>query len=139
MIVLDTNVVSELLRARPDANVLVWFSAQTPARLHVTCITQAEMLLGVALLPAGKRREYLQQSMQTFFEVDFVSRDLPFDRDAAAAYADITASRRAAGRPITILDAQIAAICITAGASLATRNTRDFEDCGLHLINPWLS
>lgn len=136
---LDTNVVSELLRARPDANLLAWLSTRSRTQLHVTCITQAEMLLGVALLPRGKRKDGLQQSMRSLFEVDFGSRALPFDREAATAYAEITASRRAAGRPISILDAQIAAICISVGASLATRNLRDFENIGLSLHNPWMS
>lgn len=137
MIVLDTNVVSELLRQRPDANVMNWFSAQAPSRLHVTAITQAEMLLGVALLPAGRRKDGLQRSLQAFFEIDLGSRSLPFDRVAALAYAEVTASRRAAGHPITILDAQIAAICRAAGAAIATRDSAGFKDCGLDIINPW--
>ncbi len=138
MIVLDTNVVSELLRAQPNPNVLRWYSLQTLAQLHITSITQAEMLLGVALLGPGKRKDGLQQSMQHFFERDFGSLALPFDHKAADAYAQITASRRAAGRPIMILDAQIAAICSATGASIATRDVTDFADCGLDLINPWL-
>lgn len=137
MIILDTNVVSELLRARRDATVVAWISARPPRAFHTTSVTQAEMLLGAALLPPGKRRDGLQLSIGNLFAQDFESRVLPFDHSAAPAYAAVTAARRAAGRPISILDAQIAAICVATRAQLATHNIADFEGCGIDLINPW--
>ena len=137
-ILLDTNVLSELLRAQPARSVLAWFAAQRPESLHVSAITQAEMLLGARVLPKGKRRAALEQALKTMFEQDFRGRVLAFDASAATAYVDIVAGRRTAGRPISQLDAQIAAIAQRADMKLATRNTADFTDCGLTLLNPWV-
>lgn len=134
---LDTNVLSELLRARPAPQVLAWFAAQSAETLFVSAVTQAEMMLGARLLPAGKRRTALEGALTAMFEEDFAGRILPFDTAAVAAYVQIVGERRAAGRPITQFDAQIAATARTAGLRLATRNTADFERCGLKLINPW--
>ena len=134
---LDTNVLSELLRARPEPAVLAWFAVQTPDSLVVSAVTQAEMLLGVRLLPAGRRRQQLQQALQAMFREDFGGRVLPFDTAAAADYADVVHARRNAGRPISQFDAQIAAIALCRGAGLATRNVADFEGCGLVVDNPW--
>lgn len=135
---LDTNVLSELLRKQPDAAVLAWFARQPADALHVSAVTQAEMLLGARLLPAGKRRAQLEQALDAMFSEDFGARVLPFDGAAAIAYAPIVALRRAAGRPISQFDAQIAAIAASRDLCLATRNTTDFEGCGLTLVNPWL-
>ncbi|MFN0182378.1 MAG: type II toxin-antitoxin system VapC family toxin [Aquabacterium sp.] len=135
--VLDTNVLSELLRDRPSPAVLAWFASQPPEGLFVTAVTQAEMMLGARLLPAGKRRSALEQALSAMFEEDFSGRVLPFDTGAAAAYVEIVAGRRALGRPVPQFDAQIAAIVRKAGATLATRNTADFERCGIALIDPW--
>ena len=137
-ILLDTNVVSELLRKQPDAAVLAWFAAQPADTLCICAVTQAEMLLGARLLPAGKRRQQLQSALDGMFADDFNGRVWPFDAAAAAGFADIVATRCAAGRPISQFDAQIAAIARLRGAVLATRNTADFEGCGLMLHNPWL-
>ena len=137
MIILDTNVVSEAMKPAPAAAVFRWLSSQPASKLFVTTVTQAEILYGLELLPKGRRRAALQSTAEAMFEVDFAGRILPFDSDAARILPDIAASRRASGRPIAQLDAQIAAIARSRGAELATRNTADFEHCGITLINPW--
>lgn len=134
---LDTNVLSELLRAKPDPAVLAWFAAQPADSLFVSAVTQAEMLHGARLLPAGKRRRQLEQSLEAMFNEDFAARVLPFDASAADQYATLAAERRRAGRPISQFDAQIAAIASSHRMALATRNVSDFEGCGLTLTNPW--
>ena len=134
---LDTNVLSELLRAQPHAGVLAWFGQQSADSLFVSAVTQAEMLLGVRLLPRGRRRERLQAALDAMFREDFAGRVLPFDSAAAAAYAAVVERRRSVGRPISQFDAQIAAIAHCAGAAIATRNLRDYEGCGIKVINPW--
>jgi predicted nucleic acid-binding protein len=137
MIVLDTNVVSELMRAKPSGAVVRWIAAQPAASLYVTSITLAEVFHGIALLPAGQRRGAIQAAAESMFEVEFGGHVLSFDGAAARAYAGIAADRRQAGRPISNFDAQIAATALVARASLATRNISDFEGCGLKLVNPW--
>jgi predicted nucleic acid-binding protein len=134
---LDTNVLSELLRAQPDKAVLAWFDAQPNETLLVSAVTQAEMLLGVQLLPTGKRRTQLQHGVEAMFRDDFAGRVLPFDAAAATAYAPIVAARRRAGRPISQFDAQIAAIAASRRLGLASRNLADFDGCGIVLHNPW--
>lgn len=135
---LDTNVLSELLRSEPQPAVLAWFASRPAESLYVSAVTQAEMLLGARILPKGKRRQTLEAALQATFDEDFAGRILPFDTGAARPYVDIISSRRAVGRPISQFDAQIAAIAKHAGAELATRNITDFEGCGVALINPWL-
>lgn len=137
MIVLDTNVVSELMKSAPDAAVARWIAQQQAATLYTTSITQAEVLHGILLLPAGKRRAALQAAAEAMFDQDFGGRVLPFGGDAARAYAQIAAQRRRSGRPISNFDAQIAAITRAARAALATRNASDYEDCGIKVMNPW--
>lgn len=137
MIVLDTNVVSELMRAAPDRHVVAWVAGQPPAGLFTTSITQAEILHGIMLLPAGKRRAAIAQAAEAMFEEDFDGRILSFASDATRPYAQIAVARRSAGRPISHFDAQIAAIAYAAGAGVATRNTLDFEGCGVRVVNPW--
>ncbi len=134
---LNTNVLSELLRAEPSPAVLAWFAAQPPEALFVSAVTQAEMMLGARLLPVGKRRTALEVALLRMFAEDFTERVLPFDAAAVQAYVDIVIERRSRGRPISQFDAQIAAIARQAGASLATGNTDDFEHCSLTVINPW--
>ena len=136
-ILLDTNVLSELLRAEPDGSVLAWFAGQRTETLFVSTVTQAEMLVGVAVLPVGRRRTHLQQAVEAMFRDDFAAHVLPFDDLAAAAYARVVAARRRAGRPIAQFDAQIAAIAVCREMGLATRNGTDFEGCGLTLHDPW--
>lgn len=137
MIVLDTNVVSEFLLALPNPLVVQWIEKQSPPSLHVTSVTEAELRLGAAILPAGKRKNHLTKLIEDTLHEDFPDRILSFDSAAAALYADICAHRRALGRPISPFDGQIAAICKVRGATLATRNVADFADVGLKLINPW--
>ncbi len=137
MIILDTNVLSEIIRKTPDANVEAWLDTQPLADLFTTTITQAEMLLGVALLPGGKRRNSIEKAVAGIFDEDFAGRMFPFDEAAARSYAAIAAKRRRAGHPIVQFDAQIAAIALSRKAILATRNTSDLAGCGLETINPW--
>jgi toxin FitB len=138
MIILDTNVVSELMRRTPAAAVVRWVDSRPIARLYTTAITQAEILHGLMLLPRGKRRDAIAVAATQMFESDFVGRVLPFGSDAARAYAEIAASRRRSGRPISAFDAQIAAIARSTGAELATRNVDDFGGCGIDVVDPWV-
>lgn len=137
MIILDTNVVSELLRPAPSPAVEAWLAAQDGPTVFFTAIGEAELRLGVAILPAGRRRTALAEAIDAMLEEDFRDRILPFDTEAAEAYAAIAADRRAAGRPISQFDCQIAAIARIHAAVLATRNTVDYEGCGIEVIDPW--
>ncbi len=137
MIILDTNVLSEALRPLPSGVVLRWLAAQEPEAVFTTAITQAEVLYGIELLPPGKRRVRLSAAIEKMFAEEFQGRILPFDDEAARAFAKILAARDAAGRPISQFDAMIAAIARSRHAAVATRNTADFERCGIQLINPW--
>ena len=135
---LDTNVLSELMRDGPAPAVLQWFAGQTAPLLHTNTVTQAEMLAGIAVLPAGKRRDALAQAAQQIFNKDFLGRCLAFDSAAAEHYALVRAQRQHAGQPIHTEDAQIAAIALAASMKLVTRNTKDFAEIdGLVLVNPW--
>jgi predicted nucleic acid-binding protein len=136
MIVLDTNVLSELMRAEADVGVLSWIARQPLASMFTTALSEAEVRMGLALLPTSKRRSALQSAADGLFE-DFGPRVLPFDSDAAVACATIGAARRKAGRPITVIDAQVAAIARARGATLATRNVKDFSGCSITLVDPW--
>ena len=137
MIVLDTNVISELMRAQPHPNVLAWMQSQPRALLYTTRINQAEVLYGIAALPEGRRRAGLAAAADAMFAEDFVDRILPFGAAAAAHYAGIVLARRRAGNPIEGFDALIAAIALAAGADVATRDISGFAGCGLNLIDPW--
>ena len=138
MIVLDTNVLSELMRVEPSTRLLDWFSRHPAAELFTTSITQAEMLAGVALLPKGKRRTAMSMTIDDMFANDFRGKVLSFEQDSAREYARIVVARTEAGMPISQLDAQIAAIARAHGASVATRNISDFEKSGVEVINPWI-
>ena len=137
MIVLDTNVVSELMRTRPHPGVVVWLDRQAGDMLFVTAVTEAEIRTGVALLPDGERRRGLSASTERAFGVLFAGRILPFDSGAAQDYAVISAARRAAGRPISHADCQIAAIARSRRAAVATRDVDGFQGCGIDVIDPW--
>ncbi len=139
MIIVDTNVISELLRPVPAERVETWLSAQDGASVYFTTIGEAELRHGVAILPAGKRRAALLRAIEGILDEDFRDRILPFDRPAARAYAAIAAERRALGRPISQFDCQIAAIARAHGAGVATRNISDYESCGIELVNPWVA
>ncbi|WP_250451888.1 type II toxin-antitoxin system VapC family toxin [Caballeronia sp. ATUFL_M2_KS44] len=137
MIVLDTNVLSEVLRPAPEPRVLSWLANQPRAALFTTSVTRGEIFYGIRLLPAGARREALWAATQVIFDEDFAGRVLNFDSDAADAYARIAVSRRSAGKPISQFDAMIAAVTLSRGASLATRNVKDFVECEIEIIDPW--
>ena len=134
--VLDTNVVSELMRPEPDAAVLAWLNEQAADTLWLNSVVVSELLYGVARLPDGKRRAQLALAVQAMLAEDFSGRVLPFDLEAAVVYADLVAMRERQGQPVDVADSQIAAICLTHGASLATRNTKHFDGLGLMLLNP---
>lgn len=137
MIVLDTNVLSELLRPRPEHKVVGWLQQQVRSQVFTTAISRGEMLFGVLILPAGRRRQQLLEEMRAIFDIDLRGRVLSYDGAAATAHAQFAARRRAEGRPVAQSDAMIAGIACSRGAALATRNTRDFEGCGIELVDPW--
>ena len=137
MIVLDTNVVSELMRSVPAEQVVEWVDRQTSADVHLTAITVAELLYGVARLPDGQRKNDLAQHVEAMISDEFDHRVVAFDETAAAHYADIVVRRERSGRPISAADAQVAATCRSHGAVLATRNTDDFTDTGIAVVDPW--
>ncbi len=137
MIVLDTNVISEMMRAVPDGRVAAWMASQSASVLFTTALTQAEILYGLALLPEGRRRDEMLSAARAIFNEDLTGRILPFDSEAATIYPQIAAGRRQNGQPIRQFDAQIAAIVRSRGARLATRNVRDFQDCGIEIVDPW--
>ncbi|MCZ0935806.1 MAG: type II toxin-antitoxin system VapC family toxin [Gemmatimonadetes bacterium] len=137
MFVIDTNVASELMRSEPTAAVAAWIAEHDAQDMYLTAVTEAELLYGVAILPAGRRRNALEAAMTRWLNLGFRERILPFDSAAAHAYAEIAAERRHAGRPIGEADCQIAAISRTRGAALVTRNVRDFGGTGLAVIDPW--
>ena len=154
MIVLDTNVLSELMRSQPNKSVVRWIATQKATNLFITALTQAEILYGLELLPEGKRRTALIEAAQSMFDLDFARRILAFDSSAAPQFSAISAKRRKIGRPkswcafpsavkrrgvapLSQIDAQIAAISRLHNATLATRNVSDFEQCDINIINPW--
>ncbi|MSQ84258.1 MAG: type II toxin-antitoxin system VapC family toxin [Myxococcales bacterium] len=139
MILLDTNILSELMQPQADANVVAWLDQHDSECLMISAVTAAELLYGIGRLPAGKRKADLLAAADTMLNQDFADRVLPFDALAAARYATLVVHREQSGRPIGMADAQIAAICLSHNAVLATRNTKDFVDIGLPLINPWLA
>ena len=134
---LDTNVVSEILKPKPSETVTRWLAAQNASEVFTTTITQAELLYGVESLAPGKRRTQLLAAIEEILATSFEGRILPFDENAAREFARIVAARDARGRPISNSDAMIAAIARTCRASVATRNTTDFAGCGIAIINPW--
>jgi predicted nucleic acid-binding protein len=138
MIVLDTNVVSELMRGTPEPSVITWLGQQRSAELFTTAVTLAEVRYGIARLPDGRRKNDLAQAADEVFSA-FPEQVLPFDAVAAATYADVVTDRDKAGQPIDGFDAQIAAICRSRNATLATRNTKDFHQTGVELVDPWLT
>ena len=137
MIILDTNVLSELMRTKPSARVVAWVAKQAAAELCTTSITEAEIFCGIELLSKGRRREGLLAAAEAMFTEDMAGRIFAFDSDSARAFSKIAAYRRALGRPIHHADAQIAAIAQVRGAKLATRNVADFGNCGLDVLDPW--
>jgi predicted nucleic acid-binding protein len=137
MILLDTNVVSEATRPRPDSLVEQWLAGLSEAEAFICATTEAELRYGVALMPPGRRRSVVEADLDRMLTLVFADRILPFDSHAALEYATIASDRRRSGRPISIADAQIAAIARSHGAALATRNVTDFAGCGIEIIDPW--
>ena len=138
MTILDTNVLSETMASAPSERVLAWISNRRHAdNVFITTITVAEILYGIEILAPGKRRDKLSAQAEGMFAEDFLGHILTFDEQAARAFSQIAADRRRQGRPIAEMDAQIAAVARVHGALLATRNTADFEGCGIRLVNPW--
>jgi toxin FitB len=137
MIILDTNVVSEPLKPQPDPKVLAWLDAQAPETLYITSINLAELATGIAVLPAGRKRTALQQALDQRMMPLFEGRILHFDAKAAHAFAMLNAKLQMLGHSISFADGAIAAIAVVHGFTLATRNTRDFKNTGVELIDPW--
>jgi toxin FitB len=137
VIILDTNVISELTRPVPDSGVIAWVDSQPTEETAVTAITVAELRYGVRRLPDGRRKTELSEAVSALVDADFRGRVEAFDALAAEQYADVVATRERTGGPISTSDAQIAAICRVLNATLATRNTADFTGTGVGLINPW--
>jgi predicted nucleic acid-binding protein len=137
MILLDTNVLSELMRPTPDPAVAAWVASRSAAGLATTAITKAAILHGIARLPSGRRRDALQRAAAAMFDEEFGDRVLPYDSAAAPHYASLRSARERAGRPISAFDAQIVAIARTHRATIATRDLGGFEDCGVPLVDPW--
>ena len=137
MIVLDTNVISALMQREPDPNVVAWLDGLPPESVWTTSITVFEVRLGLEILVAGRRRHQLEEAFAKALEEDLESRVLSFDQAAAQAAGRIAAERRRAGRTVEIRDVQIAGIVNVRKATLATRNTRYFDGCGLLLVDPW--
>lgn len=137
MYVIDTNVASELMRPSPAPAVGAWIAGRDAEELYLTAVSEAELLYGVAIVPAGRRRNELEAVMLRWLDTGFADRILPFDSAAARDYADIAAGRRSAGRPIAPADCQIAAIARSRGMAVITRNVRDFGDIGITVVDPW--
>lgn len=137
MILLDTNVISELMRPTPNPDVMAWVASQPQDMLCTASIVQTEILYGIACLPQGKRKTDLATAAAAMFAEDFGERILPYDSLAAPLYAEMVIRRRTAGRPIEAFDALIAATARAWGAAVATRDTDGFANLGLDLINPW--
>ena len=134
---LDSNVVSELIRRVRNPVVVSWVISSPLEGLYFSAVAEAELRYGAALLPEGRRRQTLLMDIEGFLREAFGHRVLPFDRHAAREYADIAAARRSAGRPVASADCQIAAIARSQGMTMVTRNVRDFEDIGVEIFNPW--
>ncbi len=137
MLVLDTNMLSAMMSAEPIRKVADWILDQPSEELFTAAVCQAEILSGISILPNGRRRAALEEAARAMFADDFHGRVLPFDTEAAAAYAEVFADRRKAGRPAGTVDLMLAAIARVRGARVVTRNVADFEGVGLTIINPW--
>jgi toxin FitB len=137
VIILDTNVVSEVMKASPAVRVIKWLASQISSRIFTTSVTQAEIFFGLEIMPQGRKREALYNAAAAMFKDKLARRVLAFDGDASHIFAAIAAARRRAGQPIGQFDCQIAAIARSHGAAIATRDLGDFVDCGVELIDPW--
>jgi toxin FitB len=136
VIILDTNVTSELMRAEPASTVIAWLTAQSPNELFSTVVTVAEISYGLERLPSGRRRKSLEKAYQSL-STGMAEEILPFDVEAALLYGPLMARKERAGSAMNPMDAQIACIAASHGATIATRNESDFANCGVKLSNPW--
>jgi predicted nucleic acid-binding protein len=136
VIVLDTNVIAEAMRPEPNPAVVSWLNGQSAETLYLSSVTLAELLFGIGAIPTGSRRDRLAQALDRLLAL-FPGRVLPFDQDAARRYADMAVTARAAGHPLPVSDGYIAATAASRGFAVATRNTRDFQNIGVDLIDPW--
>ena len=137
MYILDTNILSELMRSAPNAQVVEWLNAQSVDAIYTTAITVSEMQYGVQKMPAGVRKSNLINAVDGLFNIDFADHILPFDVQSAFIYAKILTERELMGQPMSMADAQIAAIAISHHATLVTRNTKDFENIDVLIVNPF--
>ena len=137
MVVLDTNVLSELMRPAADRVMTAWFADRATSSLYLTAVSEAELRFGIAIMLSGRRRDGLAAGLERMLRTGFANRILPFDSRAAHAYAEIAAARRRMGRRIPEADCQIAAIARSHGMAVATRNVGDFSDTGIEVIDPW--
>ncbi len=137
MILLDTNVVSEVMRSAPERRVLEWLNSQESSSLYFSTISMAEIAYGISILPVGRRRAELKERFEQFVGRAFAERVVNFDIGAALIYGEVMGVRKELGRPMSVPDGQIAAIARWKGMALATRNVVDFEECGVELVNPW--
>lgn len=137
MIILDTNVLSALMQRTPDAQAVQWLNTQPADSVWITAITLFEARYGLALLPAGRRRQQLLVRFEALVQEDLEGRVLGVDGRAAAMAAELAARRKARGRPVDVRDTLIAGVAMAHGASLATRNTRHFDDLPTPVVNPW--
>jgi predicted nucleic acid-binding protein len=136
VIVLDTNVIAEAMRPEPNPAVVSWLNGQSAETLYLSSVTLAELLFGIGAIPSGARRDRLAQALDRLLAL-FPGRVLPFDQDAARRYADMAVTARAAGHPLPVSDGYIAATAASRGFAVAARNTRDFQNIGVDLIDPW--
>lgn len=137
MIVVDTNVVSELMKASPDHSVVSWMNDQESSTLFLTTVTVGEIGYGLRVMPQGRRRLQLEQGFERILAEAFVGRILAFDEEAARHYAEVMGRRQEIGRQLSVLDGQIASISRAKGFAVATRNVKDFVECGVEIINPF--
>ncbi|MCP3688651.1 MAG: type II toxin-antitoxin system VapC family toxin [Gammaproteobacteria bacterium] len=137
MIIVDTNIISEVMRREPLPIVLEWLNSQVSLHLYVSTITLAEIGFGLRVLPEGQRRQQLKGRFESFVEMAFEERVLDFTSAAAVAYSDIMGRRKEMGRPMSLCDGQIAGIAIANQFAIATRNIKDFAHCGIELVNPF--
>ena len=137
MVLLDTNILSALMSTQPQQSVVDWLDGQDSDRIFVSSVTVAEISYGLESLPKGRRKKRLFDAFERFLALGFIDRHLDFDLAAARVYGQLMARRRSSGRPMSMADGQIAAIAKVHGLALATRNVKDFQDCGLVIINPY--
>jgi toxin FitB len=137
MILLDTNIVAEMMKAEPAPAVVSWLNGQEASSLFLSAVTVGEIAFGLRVLPRGRRRRHLEEGFERVLAEGFLGRILPFDEEAAHRYGEIMSRRRQIGRPLSIQDGQIASIARANGCAVATRNVRDFLDCGVEVVNPF--